>query len=130
MKNVNVARAIDEAMKRRAARVEVTVDDVLRELLCFARTDIGQAFDEQGRLKALKDMPEEVRRAISGIETEELFGGSGEDRVEIGQVRKIKFWDKAKGLELLGKHLKMWTEKVEHHVVPVSVVDPYAEPKK
>jgi phage terminase small subunit len=29
-------------------------------------------------------------------------------------VRKVKFWDKVKGLELLGKHLKLFTEKVEH----------------
>jgi phage terminase small subunit len=116
LRNPKVRAAVDEALERRAERVEVKTDDILRELLRLATTDIGQAFDEEGRLKPLHAMPVAVRRAISGIETEELFEGGGAERVRIGNVRKVKFWDKTKALELLGKHLKLFTDKVEHSV--------------
>jgi phage terminase small subunit len=122
-----VRAAVDEALKARAERVEVKADDVLRELLRIARVDIGQAFDEKGRLRPLHEMPEDVRRGISGLETEELWDGAGRDRVSIGQVRKVKFWDKVKALELLGKHLAIFTERVEHEVVFEGLTDAQLE---
>lgn len=125
-----VRTAIDAAKVARAERVQVTSDEVLRELKHFAFADLGEAFDENGALKAIKDMPPGVRRAIASIETDELFEGHGEDRVHVGVTRKVKFWPKDKGLELLGKHLKMFTDKVEHSgSVSIGVVDPYAKPE-
>jgi phage terminase small subunit len=122
----DIAAAVADAVKRRSERVEVTVDDVLRELLTFARTDIRKAFDAHGNLLPVHQMPEEVARAISGIENEEMFDweGTGEERAKVhtGTVRKVKFWDKTKGLELLGKHLKMFTDKLE-----VGADDTFAE---
>lgn len=112
--NVKVRTVLDEALKRRAARTEVKADDILRELARVALTDIGQAFDDEGRLRPLKDIPEDVRRAIAGIEVEELYEWENKERVNIGRVRKVKFWDKTRGLELLGKHFKLYTEKIEH----------------
>lgn len=109
LQNSRVRAAIDEAMRRRQERVEVRADDVLRELLRLATVDVGQAFDEHGALRPLQEIPEDVRRAISGIETieEEI----AEERM--GFVRRVRFWDKTKALELLGKHLKMFADKVE-----------------
>lgn len=114
LENVEVAAAIDEALKRRAERVEVKQDDVLRELMRLALVDIGEAFDDAGRLKPLKDIPPDVRRAIAGIEVFEETASDGEGgRCTVGQVRKVKFWDKTRGLELLGKHLKLFTDRLE-----------------
>jgi phage terminase small subunit len=110
--NAKVRAEIDAAIERRSERVVVEIDDVLRELLTFSRLDLGKAFAEDGSLLPVKEMPEEVRRAISGIDVEELFDGRGEGRKHVGNIRKVRFWDKAKGLELLGRHLKMWTDKL------------------
>jgi phage terminase small subunit len=106
---VRVRQAIQEAQARRAARVEVQADDVLRELLRIARADIAQAFDESGALLPVQEMPEDVRRAIASIEVEQVGGDDG----AVSFVKKVRFWDKSKGLELLGKHLKLFTDKVE-----------------
>jgi phage terminase small subunit len=105
---------IQAAMKDRKAaqteRTQITADVVLGELLRVARSDLAAAFNADGSLKPIHEIPEETRRAISGIETNELWAGSGDYRVSMGQTRKLRLWDKTKALELLGKHLKLYTE--------------------
>lgn len=110
LSNVRVRAEIDAALKRRAERVEVRADDILRELLRLATVDIGQAFNVDGTLKPIHEIPEDVRRAMSGVEVEEFDHDDG----PTGRVRKVKFWDKTRGLELLGKHLKLFVDRVEH----------------
>lgn len=130
LENVEIRRAIAKAQEERARNVRVEAHEVLRELKRIALVDIGEAFDAEGRLKPIHEMPPDVRRAIAGIEVEELFEGRGEERQQVGCVRKVKFIDKKGALELLGKHLKLWVDRVEHSgAVPIAVVDPYAERK-
>ncbi|MBZ4373272.1 terminase small subunit [Corallococcus sp. AS-1-6] len=109
LRNVKVLESVAAAQKARAERVEVKSDDVLRELLLIARTDIGDAFSPTGALLPLKQMPAHLRRAISSIEVEQLTV----DGEAIGTVAKVKLWDKPKSLELLGKHLRLFVDKVE-----------------
>lgn len=105
---------VQELKEVQAKRVEINADEILLELKRLALADISQAFDEVGGLKPLKEIPEDVRRSISGLEVNELFEGSGDQKTAIGIARKVKFWDKNKALENLGKHLKLFTEKHEH----------------
>lgn len=97
-----------------AAKLELSADHILSELNRIARCDVGEAFDENGKLKPIHEIPEDVRRCIQSVETEELFEGFGKERTQIGFTKKIKFWDKNKGLELLGRHFKLYTDKIEH----------------
>lgn len=114
LSDVDIRAQIDAAMKERAARVELTADDVLRELLRIARVDLADLYTENGQLKSIHEIPEDARRAIAGIEVDELWEGRGSEAVEVGVTRKVKLWDKPKALELLGKHLKLFTEIHEH----------------
>lgn len=109
LRNPEVRRCIDEALARRAARVEVKADDILRELLRLAMVDIGEAFDEEGRLKPIKDIPPDVRRAISGVDVTEIM----EDGRPVGLLKKVRLWDKKGSLELLGKHLRLFVDRLE-----------------
>lgn len=112
----DIQAEVARLMGDRSRRVEVTADNVLAELLKIAMADIGQAFKEDGSLKTLHDMPEEIRRAIAGVDVFEEFEGRGEDREQIGFTKKVRFWDKTKALEMLGRHLRMFTDKMEHSV--------------
>jgi hypothetical protein len=87
---------------------------VLSEIQKIATVDIRQAFDEKGHLKAIHDIPEEVARCISSIESVEYFEGHGRDRERVGFVKKIRFNDKLKALELAGKQAAMFKDHVEH----------------
>jgi phage terminase small subunit len=103
--NASVKAAVESALARRAVKVEAKTDDVLRELLRLATVDVGLAYDKNGALLPLHKMPEDVRRTISGIETEEM---TDQDGNVIGRLKKVKFTDKKGPLELLGKHLRMF----------------------
>ncbi len=95
-------------------RLDFSADRVLLELARIAFADQSQCFDEEGNLLKFKQMPEDIRRALAGMEVFEEFEGAGRERVHVGNTKKVKSWDKVKALELLGKHHKLFTDKVEH----------------
>lgn len=124
--NVSVSDAIAHRVKHLTETADVTVERVLKELVRMAWVDIGGAFDEKGALKPIHDIPEDVRRAIISIESDELWetveyqepqaqGGSlkRERKELIGYTKKVKFADKKGSNELLGKYLKMFVERHE-----------------
>ncbi len=94
-----IASEIAKATKKSGLTPEVVLGEILR----LARSDIAAAFDSDGRLKPIHEIPEETRRAISSIETETDKHGV--------VTTKVKFWDKPRTLELLAKHLNLLTEK-------------------
>ncbi len=106
---------VQEAMDKRAAEVGFTAKTILEKLLELATLDLSGAYDENGKLLHPKKMPPEIRRAIAGIEVFEEFQGQGQNREYIGDTVKVRFWDKVKSLELLGKHLKLFTDVVDIH---------------
>lgn len=98
------------------ARAQWFVQSILTELKNIGLMDIREAYDEAGRFKDVKSIPAEVARCIVAIETEELFDGFGKDREQIGVVRRVKFSDKLRALELLGRNLQMFidTSRIIH----------------
>lgn len=116
LRNAKVAPLVQHAMEKRAERVGVDADRVLAELGHMAYLDPLEMYDENNCLKPIAEIPETLRRAIASIETKELFDGSGEDREMIGYTKTVKLWNKPGSLELHGKHLKLFTDKIEHSV--------------
>jgi phage terminase small subunit len=110
-----IKAAIQAEMDKRAATVGITADWVLTEILKLAGCDVADCFDENGALKPIKDIPEGARKAVSGIDTEQRVSGRGEN-AEIITTKKLRFWPKDRALELLGKHLKLFTDVHEHHL--------------
>jgi phage terminase small subunit len=113
LKKPEIALAIREAMDRRANRVEVKQDDVLGALLRVLNADLGKAFDADGKLLRIHEMPPEVRLVISGFEQEALFEGGGQDKLQVGVTTKVKLWSKDKALELAMRHLGLLNDKLE-----------------
>jgi phage terminase small subunit len=114
LRKPNISARIQSLKAAQAKRLEIDADTILRELHALATVDITEAFDDSGKLKDLRDIPPLVRKAISHLEVVELFNGMGDQKHAIGLTSRLKFYDKTKALELLGKHLKIFTEKHEH----------------
>lgn len=99
----HVRARVDELLAQRAARTGVNQDRVIRELARIAFLDPTELADiNKGTI--LDDTTEDDRAAIASVKVK-----SGEDYTE----REIRFADKLKALELLGKHLGMFTDKVD-----------------
>lgn len=111
--NVHVQEAIEAGIQAQEKRTGITADRVLQELGRVAFFNLAQCYDEKGLLIRPDKLPEDVARAIAQIETDEIFVGTGDDRTLEGLSKKLKPCDKVKALELLGKHFKLFVEKVE-----------------
>ena len=116
--DVRISSLIAKEFESRAAKVELSVEQIIKELHGIATSNVADAMQEDGRLKNVHDMPEALQKAISSIEVDEIWE-SIEDtngrkiKEQNGWVKKVRFWEKTKALELLGKYLAMWIEKHE-----------------
>lgn len=112
LKKLEIANAIQEAMQKRSEKTGITAERVLAELARLSFADIRKIFTEDGQLRPVHELPEEVAASISSVEvvTSRVPGG---EPTEVEYTSKIKFWDKRGSLELLGKHLKLFTDKTE-----------------
>ena len=99
-----------KAMK---SQMEYVIDEVIRELKRIGNVDISKAYNNKGTLLPITEMPEEVRRCISGIETAEIYEGVGDSREIIGHTKKLRVFDKLKALEMIGKKFAMWIDRTQ-----------------
>lgn len=98
---------IAKLMSERAQRVQVDADYVLRRLYDMDQMDIIDIINDDMTLKPLSTWPKVWRQALNGVELAELFEGQGDARAMIGVLKKIKWIDRLKNLELIGKHVEV-----------------------
>lgn len=105
------------SQKRHQTKLDITVEMILKELWNIANLDPAEAFNEDGSIKNIHDMPPNVRKAIASFETYQDYT----EGVEVGEVKKIKFWPKNNALHQIGKHLGMFIERIESKTLSVNV---------
>ena len=105
--NANVAVYVEKRMKDREKRTEITQDMVLKELAKIGFADVTDfvTIENKGILRVVEvkptdEMPRDKMGAIAGIK-------EGANGIE------IKLNDKGKALELIGRHLGMFKDKLE-----------------
>ena len=119
LRNVKVAAYVQKRMDERAHRTEITQDMVLQELAKIGFADVTDfvTIEEKGvyctvKVKPTDQMPRDKLGAIAGIK-------EGANGIE------VKLNDKGKALELIGRHLGMFRDKVELSG-SVETTNPYA----
>lgn len=113
LRNVKVENYVQERMKEREQRTEITQDRVLQELAKLGFFDIRKLFDDTGKPLDVTVLDDETAACIAGLEVMDAYEGSGEDKEFVGYVKKYKLSDKIKALELIGRHLGMFKDKLE-----------------
>ena len=100
---------------QRLERTQVDADYVLRRLVEIDQMDVLDIMDDSYNFKPIGEWPLIWRQYVSNIENIEQFEGFGEDREQSGWLKKIKWPDKVKNLELIGKHVSVgaFKDKVE-----------------
>lgn len=107
----HIQAAIAQAMKTQQKKLELDAEFVIGRLMKAAAFDIADVFEDDGALKSIKDWPTHARELVSGLKTQETTDGKG---VVIGQTRELKLPDRIRALELLGKRLRLFVDRVEH----------------
>ena len=108
--NGKIKVRLNELRKPVIEKAQLTLEQVIKENAKIAFFDIRTMFDANGNIKSVNDWDDNIGAAVSSIEVEELYVGSGKDRINIGQTKKIKFWDKSAALDKLMKHLGGYEE--------------------
>ena len=111
LKKPEIQKAIQEAQSKRTEQTQIDSAYVLKRLIEIDQMDVLDIMDDDGNVKPLRDWPKVWRQFVSNIETISM-----ED--EAGWLKKIKWPDKVKNLELLGKHVSVgaFKDKIEHDV--------------
>lgn len=102
LRNAQIQTYIAERMEDRQKRTEITQDMVLQELaaIAFARaTDYVSVMDGMVQVKDTDQLSDSQIAAIAGIK-------------ETQNGIEVKLGSKEKTLELLGRHLGMWNDKI------------------
>jgi len=112
----NIQTAIAEAMDERSQRTEITADRVLEEIAKIGFLDVRNIFTDADELKAISTLPDDIAAAVVSVEviTKPTYEEDDDGNKIVEHVHKIRLADKLKGLEMLGRHLVLFSDKVIH----------------
>lgn len=111
----DVYAAIQRGIGERSERTKVTQDMVVAELAKIGFSDLRKVLSGGGGILDPQDWDDETAGAIAALEIVRKPSGEYDDdgKPIMDHVHKIKTWDKRAALVDLGKHLQMFTERVE-----------------
>ena len=114
--NANVSAEIARITEKTCKKLEISAENVLRELARLSFLDPRNFYDANGALRNVTELDDDTAACISGMVVEDIFRGRGSDQKKTGTCLRIKFADKGANLERLGRYLKLFTDKVVHTV--------------
>lgn len=108
---LHVRAAIDVKIAERSDRVGINADDVLRSLVEIKEMDVLEILTEAGNLKPISEWSKIWRTTLSGLDIS-IIGSNDSETI----LKKIKWPDKLKNIELIGRHVNVqaWKDKSEH----------------
>lgn len=104
MRDERIQKRIAELMEERNKRLRVSADYVLMRLVEIDQMDVLDILNDDGTLKPIREWPKIWRTTLSGFDLSSTIMNLNEDSIET-ILKKIKWPDKVKNLELIGKHV-------------------------
>lgn len=104
MRDDRIQKRIAELMEERNKRLRVSADYVLLRLVEIDQMDVIDILNDDGTLKPIREWPKIWRTTLSGFDLSSTIMNMDETSIET-ILKKIKWPDKVKNLELIGKHV-------------------------
>ena len=110
-----VSEAVSARKAQRSERTSINSDYVLNRLAEIDRMDVLDILGDDGGLKPVSEWPKTWRTTLSGLDISTTVASFKEESTE-NILKKIKWPDKVKNLELIGKHVDVqaWRERLDH----------------
>lgn len=108
MQKPDIRARIDKAIAEQSRRTGINADRVVRELARIALLNPKKAINFEDAT-VLANASDDDLAAVASVRVKIIPTADGE-----GVEREVKFYDKGKALEQLGRHLGMFTDKVKH----------------
>ncbi|EJS1152262.1 terminase small subunit [Salmonella enterica] len=105
MRDERIQKRIAELMEERNKRLRVSADYVLLRLVEIDQIDVIDILNDDMSIKPVSEWPKVWRQYLTGFELADMFEGRGDEKELVGILKKIKWPDKVKNLELIGKHV-------------------------
>ena len=106
MRDERIQKRIAELMEERNKRLRVSADYVLLRLVEIDQMDVIDILNDDGTLKPISQWPKVWRTSISAVDINRIRMAMKDDEEDIeSTLQKIKWPDKVKNLELIGKHV-------------------------
>lgn len=132
MRDERIQKRIAELMEERNKRLRVSADYVLLRLVEMVQMDVSDILDDDGGIKPVSQWPKVWRTSLSAMDINRIrmAGKDGEDDIE-STLQKVKWPDKVKLLELIGKHVDVMAFKERMEVnVNVTIADRMAAARR
>jgi len=126
MRDERIQKRIAELMEERNKRLRVSADYVLQRLVEIDQMDVLDILNDDGGMKPIAEWPKVWRTSLSAMDIAtikttqaSLQKENGEADLSVEDVehilKKVKWPDKVKNLELIGKHVDVnaFKERVE-----------------
>jgi len=107
LKKHSIMVEVDNNITTMMSNLELTNEAILGQQAILAFMDTRSLFNEDGTFKEIKELNIAQQAVIESIEIDELFSGSGEQRVQIGNRKKVRFYSKQKAIDNLMKYKKL-----------------------
>lgn len=103
LRNVEIQERIAKLRAAQTVRTNRTADDVLRRLWQIVEADVTRAFDHSGRPLPINQLPADLRAALASVKHGDTF--------------EVRTNCRLKALELIGRHMAMFTDRTEVQAV-------------
>lgn len=116
LRNAKVQTEIKRLKAKASQKFEISAEKVLKGLGRIAFLDVRKAFNKDGSLRPIHELDDDTAGAIAGFEHEKLFEHFAKGQAkQVGTTSKVKFSDRIRALELLGKwkEMKLFADTVE-----------------
>ncbi|WP_448196088.1 terminase small subunit [Raoultella planticola] len=131
MRDERIQKRIAELMEERNKRLRVSADYVLLRLVEIDQMDVIDILNDDMSIKPVSEWPKVWRQYLTGFELADMFEGRGDEKELVGILKKIKWPDKVKNLELIGKHVDVMAFKERMEVnVNVTIADRMAAARR
>ena len=124
---LNIDNRIQELQSKRAKKVEIDQERVLKEYMVVGLSRINDYFDIDPNtgeltLKSFDEMPEGASRAIESIQQDRIIKETADGaQILVHDKIKIKLWNKLNALEMISRHTGGFNEKKDDEKAPVNI---------